>query len=42
MSQIKGQTKTPESELNKIETSILPEADFKTLVISMLSELRGK
>ena len=42
MSQMKEQDKTPEKELNKMETSNLPDAEFKTLVIKMLSELRGK
>ena len=37
MAQMKGQIKTPEREVNKIETSILPE--FNTLVIRVLSEL---
>ena len=42
MSQMKEQNKTPEKELNKIETINLPEAEFKTLVIRMLSELRER
>ena len=41
MSPIKEQNKTPEKELNKMETSNLLEAEFKTLVIRMLNELRG-
>ena len=40
MSQMKEQDKVPEKELNKIETNNLPEAEFETLVIRMLSELR--
>ena len=32
MSQMKEQNKTPEKELNKMETSNLPDAKFKTLV----------
>ena len=40
MAQMKGQIKTPEREVNKIETSILPE--FNTLVIRVLSELSIK
>ena len=39
MAQIKGQNKTPEKELNKMEISNLPDAEFKTLVIRMLREL---
>ena len=42
MLQMKEQNKTPEKELNKMKTSNLPDAEFKTLVIKMLSELRGK
>ena len=32
MSQIKGQNKTPEKELNKMEASKLLDAKFRTLV----------
>ena len=42
MSQMKEQDKTPEKELNKMETSNLPDAEFKTLVIRMLNELRRR
>ena len=42
MPQIKEQNKTPEKELNKMETSKLPDAEFKTLIVRMLSELRGR
>ena len=34
--------KTPEKELNKVETNNLLDAEFKTLVIKMLNKLRGK
>ena len=37
--QMKVQNKTPEKELNKMETNNLPDAGFKTLVIRMLSDL---
>ena len=40
MSQMKEQNKTPEKELNKMETSNLLDAVFKTLGIRMLNELR--
>ena len=40
MAQMKEQTKTPEKELNKREISSLSDAEFKTLVIRMLKELR--
>ena len=39
MSQIKEKNRTPEKELNKMETSNLVDAEFKTLVIRMLNEL---
>ena len=42
MGQMKEQSKTSDKEANKMETSNLPDAEFKTLVIKMLSELRGK
>ena len=35
---MKEQIKTPEKELNKMETSNLLDAEFKTLVIRILSE----
>ena len=38
MSQMKEQIKTLEKELNKMETSNLLDAEFKTLVIRILSE----
>ena len=41
MAQMKGQNKTPEKELNKMEISNLSDAEFKTLVIRMLKELIG-
>ena len=39
MDQMKGQIKTPEKELNKMEISNLLDTEFKTLVIRMLREL---
>ena len=38
MFQLKEQNKTSEKELNKMETDSLPEAEFKTLIIRMLSD----
>ena len=38
MVQMKEQNKIPEKELNEIEISNLSNAEFKTLVISMLKE----
>ena len=40
MVQMKEQINTPEKELNKIGISNLSDAEFKTLVIRMLNELR--
>ena len=42
MSQMKKQNKTQEKELNKMETSNLPDAEFKTLVTRTLIKLRGR
>ena len=39
MAQMKEPNKTPEKELNKMETSKLPDAEFKTLDINILKEL---
>ena len=39
MMQMKEQIKTPEKELNKMETSNLSDAEYKMLVIRMLKEL---
>ena len=39
MAQRKGQIKTPEKELNKMEISSLSDANLKTLVIRMLKAL---
>ena len=41
MAQMKEQNKTPEKELNEMETGNLSDAHFKTLVIRMLQELIG-
>ena len=39
MAQMKEQIKAPEKELSNEETANLPDAEFKTLVIKMLTEL---
>ena len=39
VSQMKQKNKTPEKELNKMETSNLLDTEFKTLVTRMLSDL---
>ena len=38
MAQMKEQTKTPETELNKMDISHLSDAEFKMLVIRMRNE----
>ena len=40
--QMREQNKTPEKELNKMETNNLQDAEFKKLVIRMLNELGRK
>ena len=42
MAQMKERNKTPKKELNKMETSNVLDAEFKTLVIKMLNELRER
>ena len=39
MAQMKEQIKTPEKELNNDEIANLSDADFKTLVIRMLTQM---
>ena len=39
MAQMKEQNKTPEKELNKMETRRLLDAELKTLVMKILNEL---
>ena len=39
MAQMKEQNRTPEKEVNRMQTSNLRDAEFKTLVIRMLDEL---
>ena len=39
MAQMNEQIKTPEKELSDEETDNLPDEEFKTLVIRMLTEL---
>ena len=42
MAQMKEQNKTPNKEPNKLDTSNLLDAEFKTLLVRMLKELRGR
>ena len=41
MSQIKGQDKTPEKQLNEVEIGNLPEKEFRIMIVKM-SQNRGK
>ena len=40
MSQMKGQDKTPEKQLNKVETGKLPENEFRIMIVKMIQDLR--
>ena len=42
MSQMKEHKKSPEKELNEMEATKIPGEDFKTRVIQMLKDLRGR
>ena len=39
MSQIEGQDKTPEKKLNEVETSNLPEKEFRIMIVKMIQKL---
>ena len=40
MSQIKGQNKTPEKQLNEVEIGKLPEREFRIMMVKMIQDLR--
>ena len=42
MAQMKKQNKTPEKEQNKMETTNLVDAEFRTLVKRLLNKLKKK
>ena len=42
MSNMKEQNKAPENELNKMKTNNPAYVQFKTLVLRMINELRGR
>ena len=42
MPQIQKQEKSPEKNLNAMEATKLPDAEFKTMVIKILMELRER
>ena len=39
MSQIKGQDKTPEKQLNELETGNIPEKEFRIMIMKMIQDL---
>ena len=40
MSQMKGQDKIPEKQLNEVEIGSLPEKEFRTMIVKMIQDLR--
>ena len=40
MSQMKGQDKTPEKQLNEVGLSNLPEREFRIMIVKMIQDLR--
>ena len=42
MSQMKGQDKTPEKQLNEVEIGNLSEKDFRIMIVKMTQDLGGK
>ena len=40
MSQMKGQDKTPEKQLNEVEMGNLPEKEFRFTIVKMIQNLR--
>ena len=39
MSQMKGQDKIPEKQLNKVEIGNLPEKEFRIMIVKMIQDL---
>ena len=42
MSQVKGQDKTPEKQLNEVEIGNLPEKEFRIMIVKMIQDLRKR
>ena len=38
MSQMKGQDKSPEKQLNKVEIGNLPEIEFRKMIVNMIQD----
>ena len=39
MSQMRRQDKTPEKQINEVETGNLPEKDFSVMMVNMIQDL---
>ena len=39
VSQMKGQDKTPEKQLNEVEIGNLPEKEFRIMIVKMIQDL---
>ena len=39
MSQMKGQDKTPDKQLNEVETGNLPEKEFRIVLVKVIQDL---
>ena len=42
MSQMKGQDKTPEKQLNEVGLSNLPEKEFRIMIVKMIQDLEKR
>ena len=42
VSQVKGQGKTPEKQLNEVEIGNLPEKEFRIMSVNVIQDLRKK
>ena len=40
MSQMKGQDKIPDKQLNEMETGNLPEKEFRIMILKMIQDFR--
>ena len=42
LSQLKGQDKSPEKQLNKVEMDNFPENKFRIMIVKMIQDLRNR
>ena len=42
MSQMKEQDKTPEKQLNEVETGKLPEKEFRMMIVKLIQDLGNR